>query len=379
MRVMYIAPRFHTNQSAVVKGWIERGDTVTFISYYTAIIEDYTYVKPIVLGFSPLYYLIDYLYVNVFRRNDLNSITLKINYGFPPIFRLRKELKKANPDIVIMRDRTLYTIVAYWFCKRYGYSAILYNQSPLWEMPSHRNFLHRLVRKWTPSKRMTPVTGQEEEGKQIEENSFFVPFVVEPKVSPEDKDYFAEGKMEILSIGKFEPRKHHIMMIEVVSELAHEFENIHLTIIGEATGRFQKEHLSEVREYVTSHNLEQLVDIQINVPRQKTDDYYKKTDIFVIPSTREMASISQLEAMSFSIPVIISDKNGSVGYVEDGKNGFHFEDNNKESLKEKLRWLLKDKTKIKEMGKCSYQLVTEKYTFMNYYQAVMRIVQGERQ
>ena len=49
MKVMYIAPRFHTNQSAVVKGWIERGDEVTFISYYTAIIEDYSYIKPIVL------------------------------------------------------------------------------------------------------------------------------------------------------------------------------------------------------------------------------------------------------------------------------------------------------------------------------------------
>lgn len=379
MRVMYIAPRFHTNQSAVVKGWIDRGDTVTFISYYTAIIEDYAYVKPIVLGFSPVYYLIDYLYVNVFRRNDPGNTTFKINHGFPPIRRLRAVMKKEKPDLVIMRDRTLYTMVAYWFCRKYGYDSILYNQSPLWDVPPKTDLLHRLVRKWTPKKRMTPVIGKEETGKQIEADSYFVPFVVEPKMSPENKKYFIENKTEILSIGKFEPRKHHIMMIKVVTELAHEFADIHLTIIGEATGRLQKEHLEEVREYVRLHHLEQLVDIQINVPREKTDDYYKKTDIFVIPSTREMASISQLEAMSFSIPVIVSDKNGSAGYVENGDNGYLFEDCNRESLKDKLKCLLTDKAGIVEMGKRSYQLVCEKYTFVNYYQAVMRIVQGDQQ
>ena len=379
MRVMYVAPRFHTNQSAVVKGWIERGDTVTFISYYKAIIEDYSYVEPIVLGFSPLYYPIDYLYMNVIRRNDPANTAFKINHGFPPIWRLRKVMKREKPDLVILRDRTLYTMVAYWFCRRYGYTSILYNQSPLWEFPSRRNFLHRLVRKWTPQKRMTPVIGQQEPGKQIEDHSFYVPFVAEPRMSPEQKEYFQDKKIEILSIGKFEPRKHHIMMIEVAAELAGEFADIHLTIIGEATGRLQKEHLAEVREYVKSHQLERLVDIQINVPRKKTDEYYAKTDIFVIPSTREMASISQLEAMSFSIPVIISNKNGSAGYVENEKNGYYFEDSNQESLREKLKKLLADKAKIKEMGKYSYNLVTEKYTFTNYYQAVMEIAQGECQ
>ena len=58
MKIMYIAPRFHTNQSAVVKGWIERGDEVLFISYYKAIIEDYSCIHPLVIGFSHLFLLI---------------------------------------------------------------------------------------------------------------------------------------------------------------------------------------------------------------------------------------------------------------------------------------------------------------------------------
>ena len=90
MKIMYIAPRFHTNQSAVVKGWIERGDEVLFISYYTAIIEDYSCITPVVLGFSPIYKLIDKVYVDVIHRKELSAITFKIKHGFPPVFKLKK-------------------------------------------------------------------------------------------------------------------------------------------------------------------------------------------------------------------------------------------------------------------------------------------------
>ncbi len=374
MKVMYIAPRFHTNQSAVVKGWIEQGDEVIFISYYTAIIEDYSYVKPIVLGFSKWYYPIDWLYVNVIKRHDPGNTAFKINHGFPPILRIRRVMKTEKPDLVIMRDRTLYTIVANWFCKRYGYPTVLYNQSPLWDRPPKQDILHKLVRKMTPSKRMTPVIGHVSEGTQIEKDSFFVPFIVEPQMAPEEKGYFKKGKIEILTIGKFEPRKHHIMLAGIVGELCREMPDIHLTIIGEATGRLQKEHLQEVETYIRENGLIDYVDVKINVPRKETDEYFKNTDVFVIPSTREMASISQLEAMSFSVPVIISDKNGAACYVEDGKCGYLFRDCDREDLKEKVKKMLSDREKIKKMGSESYRQICERYTFQNYYQAVMKML-----
>lgn len=374
MNVMYIAPRFHTNQMSVVKGWIEKGDKVTFISYYTAIIEDYTYVRPIVLGFSLWYYPIDYIYVNVFHRHDPGNTAFKINHGFPPVFKLAREIKKALPDVVIMRDRTLYTMIAFLLCQRYGIASILYNQSPLWDKPPKQDFLHKLARKFSPTCRITPVIGKKEAGKVLDEKAFYVPFVVEPQKSPEEKEYFQNGGIEILSIGKFEPRKHHIMLIEVIKELSLIYADIHLTIIGEATGRLQKEHLQEVLEYIQSNKLEGLVDVEINVPRQKTDAYYLKTDVFIIPSTKEMASISQLEAMSFSVPVIVSNQNGSACYVENGQNGFLFEDCNKKDLKQKMSKMFSDKNKIKQMGAEAYRQVREKYTFDKYYQSIMMIL-----
>ncbi|MDE6908593.1 MAG: hypothetical protein K2P21_10605, partial [Lachnospiraceae bacterium] len=180
MKIMYIAPRFHTNQSAVVKGWIERGDEVLFVSYYTAIIEDYSCIKPLVLGFSPIFLLIDKIYTNILHRKDVAASAFKINHGFPPILKLRRVIKKWKPDVIILRDRTLYTIAGNLIGRKS--KCILYNQSPMWDNPPKQDWKHRLVRRYTPRYRMTPVMGRKEPGKEIAEHSYFVPFVVEPMV-----------------------------------------------------------------------------------------------------------------------------------------------------------------------------------------------------
>lgn len=369
---MYIAPRFHTNQAAVVKGWVDQGDEVVFISYYTAIIEDYSVIKPIVLGYSPVFKLIDKIYVDVIRRNDVAATTFKINYGFPPIFKLWKIMKECKPDIIIMRDRTLYSIAGYLLGRKS--KCILYNQSPIWDNPPQNDVKHRIVRSLTPKYRMTPVWGNESKGKEVAKHSYFVPFVVEPQCTPGEKSYFKNDCINILCIGKFEPRKHHMMLMDVVSEIAKDSkEKYHLTIIGEATGRLQKKFLEEVRQHIERNQIQNMVTVLTNIPRTEINKYFKETDVFVIPSTKEMASISQLEAMSFSIPVICSDSNGSACYVKDGKNGYQFKDCDKADLKYKLSLLL-NKEKIVNMGENAYKSILTNNAFRNYYEGIQDIL-----
>lgn len=110
MRFLYVAPRYHTNQMDIMKGLIEHGHEVCFISHYAAIIEDYSYVTPVVLGYSRLYRLIDYLYVKVIHRKDPEAIVFKIQHGFPPMRRLRKLICGFGPDVVILRERSVYSL-----------------------------------------------------------------------------------------------------------------------------------------------------------------------------------------------------------------------------------------------------------------------------
>ena len=381
MKVMYIAPRFHTNQAAVVKGWIEQDDEVVFVSYYASIIEDYSSIHPVVLGFAPFFELVDKLYMEVLHRGDMAASNFKINYGVPPVLKLRKLIKEWKPDVMILRDRTLYSIAAYLLGRKS--KRILYNQSPIWDNPPKQDWKHRIVLRLTPQYRMTPVMGRKEPGKIIAEHSYFIPFVVEPSISPEEKKYFKDGCINILCIGKFVSRKHHTMLMDVVSELAENpDEKYHLTVIGEATTRLQKEFLQVVQKYVEEKNYGDIVTLQTNIPREKVNEYYAESDIYVIPSTDEPASVSQLEAMGFSVPVICSDTNGSACYVKEGENGYQFRDCDRENLKEKLALLVESREKIVSMGARAYQSILDGNLFQNYYDGVWSILKdmekGER-
>lgn len=373
MRFLYVAPRYHTNQMSIMKGLIEQGHEVCFISHYQAAIEDYSYVQPIVLGYSPVYRLLDFLYVKVIHRKNPEAIVFKIQHGFPPMHKLKKIVKGFQPDVVILREKSMYSMAAYHICKKAGYPCILYNQNPMWSEPEKTDFAHRIVNRLSPKMRMTPVMGVKNPGTSIKENDFFIPFVAEPQKAPAERTYFADDIIHILCIGKYEIRKHHLMLLEVVEHLKEKYP-LHLTLIGEATNHFQKDYCAQVEAYVKEHHLEACVDVKTNVPRKEMDKEYTKADVYVIPSTREMASVSQLEAMSFSLPVICSDTNGTACYVEDGITGYQFKDCDREDLEKKLDMLLADKQKLLAMGAAGYQAVVEKYGFNRYLEGILEIL-----
>ncbi len=370
MKFLYVAPRYHTNQMDIMKGLTESGHEVRFISHYAAIIEDYSCVTPIVLGYSWLYRLIDFLYMKVIHRKDPTAVVFKIQHGFPPFGKLRKLICGFAPDLVILRERSVYSMAAYYICKKNGYPCILYNQNPLWSEPAKTDLKHRLVDRMTPPLRMTPVMGEKKPGMTVKENDYFVPFVVNPQRAPKERTYFADGRVHILCIGKYEIRKHHLELLRAVEQLQNKYE-ICVTLVGEATNHFQKEYCEQVKKYVREHRMEQLVTVKTNVVRRDMEREYLAADLYVIPSTLEMASVSQLEAMSYSLPVICSDTNGTACYVEDGVTGFRFRDCDEADMLYKLDDMLSDRERMLSMGAAGYRAVVDKYNFKNYFDTII--------
>ncbi len=392
MKFLYVAPRYHTNQTDIMKGLKKQGHEVCFISHYAALIEDYSCVTPVVLGYAKLYQIIDYIYVKVIHRKDPEAIVYRIRHGFPPLRRLKKLICGFAPDLVILRERSVYSIAAYLICRKRGYPCILYNQNPLWSAPAKKDIMHRIVNRMTPALRMTPVMGEKRPGTAISENDYFVPFVIDPRRAPGERSYFRDDTVHILCIGKYEIRKHHLLLLQTVEKLLANGKSdgmdgrkdgrtegkadgrtggIRLTLIGEATNHFQKEYCEQVRQYVAEHHMEDIVTVKTNMPRDRMEAEYLAADIYVIPSTREMASVSQLEAMSYSLPVICSDKNGTACYVEDGVTGYLFRDCDGEDLERKLLAMVSDREGIRRMGAEGYKTLVEKYNFKRYYDTVM--------
>ena len=103
-------------------------------------------------------------------------------------------------------------------------------------------------------------------------------------------------------------------------------------------------------------------------------EIYRTTDLFVLASTGEPAAVSHLEAMSFSIPVISGEDNGTACYVEGGINGYICRDNDKEDLRKKVEAVISDRERLKAMGAESYRLVQERHQFDSYYEKIMEIL-----
>ena len=374
MRVLYMSHRYHTNQNTIMKGWIENKHDICFLSQYAGKIEDYTYVKPIVVGYSPLFRLINYIYVHILFRKDPYAIDMRLKYGIPPIFKLRRLIRDFKPDIAILRERSIYTIFMNAICKSLHIPTILYNLSPIWDKPKKMDIAHKIVWKLTPKYRMTPVklVGVAFEGLVEDENGYFAPFLMEPRLSPEKKSYFKNDRINIFCIGKYQERKNHFLMVQAVEELLDRYD-LHLTIAGEVSNNFHREYYTALEKYIEEHHLQNNVTLLRNLGKEQVFEQYEQADVYVIPSTEEPASITVIEAMAFSVPSISGSDNGTASYIDEGNNGYVFEDNNKEDLKKKLEMIVSDRENIPRMGRKGYESVLADFQFENYYAVVEEI------
>lgn len=374
MKVIYMSHRYHTNQTTIMKGWIENGHEVRFLSQYAGKIEDYKYIKPIVVGYSFLFRIVDYIYIHFIKRKDPFAIDMKLKCGIPPVFKLAKYIKEFQPDIAILRERSMYTIVMNAICKWYKIPTILYNLSPVWDKPKKMDLAHKIVWKLTPKYRITPtnLVGIDFTGLAKDEYGYWAPFLMEPQISPEEKKYFKNDKINVFCIGKYQERKNLQMMIEVIEELLPKY-NLHLTIAGEVSNHFHEEYYARVTQYVKEHNLEEHITFFVNINREKVLNIYKESDVYVVPSTGEPASITVIEAMSCSVPAISGTDNGTASYIDFGKTGYVFEDNDKADLKDKLEKIICNKDNIIKMGAAGYQHVKDCFQFENYFEQIETI------
>lgn len=375
MRVLYVAPRYHTNQIPVVKGWLEGGHEVLFISQFAGTPEDYTVMRPVILGYSRIFECFMKLYAGLFCRKQKNAkreFDLRTKAGFPPIGSAAAHIRSFHPDMVIVRERAVYNIPFFLVCKRKKIPCILYNQSPLWdEKGRDKGRLRSLFLSFLPKVRMTPVMGRQDDGKEIAPHTFFVPFVMEEHFAPDEKLHFSDGQIHILCVGRYEERKKLFLLLDAFQELSEKY-SLHLTIIGEATDESQVAYYERLRKKTAAEQPTDAVTLYRNFNRQQMYEEYRKADLFVLPSTRERASIAQLEAMSCSLPVICSDTNGSACYVESGINGRLFRDGDREDLRDAIEMLVRDRDLLLRMGRESFRLTRKKYGFDSYYRAVMK-------
>ena len=93
------------------------------------------------------------------------------------------------------------------------------------------------------------------------------------------------------------------------------------------------------------------------VSRSETGKYYQSADIFILPSLSDGFGLTQLEAMSFGLPVIASHNCGEV--VQDRINGILLPEVTAEQVKQALMYCIENPDKLQQWSEHALERVND--------------------
>jgi len=349
------------------------GHEVYFLVNTYGYTEDHSLVVPTILGESFFSELVG----KFFRNRAVNR-----QWYFPRFVDLWIYLYSLRPNVTIIRVHgRVFNLAASIFLSLLGSRLVFYEQvGPLRLQTLHNGTLLGIFRRLIFFARLysfnavwiTPIPSRLDCPGQLPQRCFFLPFAVH--VSPIRQANDVEKPTMLLTIGKYQERKNHAMLLHVLSKLSLDLK-IQCTMVGEVVTPEQRCQRAKIELLVRQHDLDDTVVFLDNVPHADIAAVYKTHDIFVLPATREPASISVLEALGAGLPVVCSETCGTSSYVRYGVTGFTFTDGCHDSLYIALRNILLDENLWRRMSAQARIDAMEFFSGAAYYEKLKEIIQ----
>lgn len=205
---------------------------------------------------------------------------------------------------------------------------------------------------------------------------FYAPMVVKDFGDISTDNYQVDkSKVNLLFFGNVVSNKRLDLLISALKELPEEIQDrVHLNICGNCKMN-KKSFLQQIgnNKNITTY-FKRIPDIEI-------PELFTKHQFLILPYQDVAQSGPHMIAYNYNLPVIASDIDGFAERVEDGKTGFLFHVNNKDSLKEsivkamkmsKSEYLkMKDDLKDYVANNNSLEAVSNKY--LDYFKYILQL------
>lgn len=120
---------------------------------------------------------------------------------------------------------------------------------------------------------------------------------------------------------------------------------------------------------------EPVIQILGKLTRSEIDNAYKDIDVVVCPSLEDPLPIVMTEGMMYGKVCITSDANGTIDYIEDGKNGFICKSGDPGDLAKKMRWIINNKDKLPYIGAQARKTYEEYFTLERFGERLESVLQ----
>ncbi len=145
-----------------------------------------------------------------------------------------------------------------------------------------------------------------------------------------------EENINLVSVSRLTPWKGHKMIIDLMSELAKEYTNIKFFIIGDGP------EYNNLESQISNLKLEKTVFLKGKLEHKEVFKYLKCADIFLLNTAYEGLSHVLLETMTVGIPVITTNLPSNMELIENGKNGFLVDYNDKQGFYGAITKIIKE-------------------------------------
>lgn len=248
-------------------------------------------------------------------------------------FELKKYFKKAglsNYDLVYSDSLGFYYYPALLYC--IGKTPLIHaahnvNPYPVWSWDLKLQVKY-IFQNGTNFQMFSKHTARWFKKHYPKKSFFYAPMVVKDFGKVQTDNYKVdESKVNLLFFGNVVGNKRLDLLIDALKDLPKELQDkVHLNICGNC--RMDKEAF-----------LQQIGDCKSistffkRIPDEEIPELFTKHQFFMLPYQDVAQSGPHMIAYNYNLPVIASDIDGFAERVEDGKNGFLFHVNDKESLK----------------------------------------------
>lgn len=172
------------------------------------------------------------------------------------------------------------------------------------------------------------------------------------EISPEEMRRDFDRCIHIGMIGRLTHQKNPLFFLKAAEIIQSEFPSIRFTLLGAGYHDHLKE---EVLEFIRNHKLN---NVQIlSWGEHSIEKFYLDLDIFLLTSNFEGLPFSLLEAMSYKLPCIATNVDGSKDVIRHNSNGYLA--NSVEEIVQQIRLLINSKELRERLGNAGFEYVKD--------------------